>query len=86
MTVTLVLCLLMVLLILSFSLTLSIFLSMASWLVSSFFTNAHTDELLWQNITKGLCAFLQFCKKKQKTKTKIVGVVCAEGLFGCLLA
>ena len=40
MSVTLVLCLMMVLQSLSFSLTLSIFLSMAHWLVSSFFTNA----------------------------------------------
>ena len=40
MFVTLVLCLMMVSRILSFSLTFSIFLHMAGWLVSRFFTNA----------------------------------------------
>ena len=40
MSVTQVICLMMVLRILSFSLTFSIFLSMARWLVSSFFINA----------------------------------------------
>ena len=46
MSVTLVLCLMMVLRILSFSLTLSIFLSIARWIVLSFFTNPSTESLL----------------------------------------
>ena len=44
MSVTQVLYLMVVLRILSFGLTLSIFLSMARWLVSSFFTNAFCDR------------------------------------------
>ena len=44
MSVSLVLYLMMVLRILSFSLTLSIFLSMARWLVSCFFTNAFVRD------------------------------------------
>ena len=47
MSVTLVLCLMMVLRILSFTLTFSIFLSMALWLVSSFFTNAFVRDCVW---------------------------------------
>ena len=43
----LVCCLIMVLRILSFSLTFSIFLSMARWLVSSFFTNAFVRDHVW---------------------------------------
>ena len=45
--VTLVLCLMMVLRILSSSLTLSIFLSIARWLVSSFFTNGFVRDHAW---------------------------------------
>ena len=48
MSVTLVLCLMMVLRILSFSWALSIFLSMAGWLVSSFFTNASVAS--WERV------------------------------------
>ena len=44
MSVTLVLCLMMVLRILSFSLTLSILLSIARWLVSSFFTDVFVRD------------------------------------------
>ena len=47
MSATLVLCLLMVLQILSFSLTLCMFLSMARWLVSSFFTDAFVRDHVW---------------------------------------
>ena len=47
MSVTLVLCLMMVFQILPFSLTFSIFLSMARWLVSSFFTNAFVRDRVW---------------------------------------
>ena len=47
MSVTLVLCLMMVLRILSFSLTLSIHISIARWLVSSFFTNAFVIDHVW---------------------------------------
>ena len=47
MSVSLVLCLMMVLWILSFSLTLRIFLSIAHWLVSSFFTNAFVRDHVW---------------------------------------
>ena len=47
MYVTLVLCLMVVLRILSFSLTLSILLSIARWLVSSFFTNAFVRDHVW---------------------------------------
>ena len=47
MSVTLVLCLMMVLRILTFSLTISIFLSMARWLLSSFFTNAFVRDHVW---------------------------------------
>ena len=46
-SVALVLCLMTVLRILSFSLTVSTFLSMACWLVSSFFTNAFVREHVW---------------------------------------
>ena len=47
MSITLVLCLMVVLRILSFSLTLSILLSIAHWLVSSFFTNAFVRDHVW---------------------------------------
>ena len=47
MSVTLVLCLMIVLQILSFGVTFSIFLSMAGWLVSSFFTNAFMRDHVW---------------------------------------
>ena len=47
MSVTLVLCLMVVLRILSSSLTLSILLSIACWLVSSFFTNAFVRDHVW---------------------------------------
>ena len=47
MSVTLVLCLMMMLRLLSFSLILSIFLSVARWLVSSFFTNAFVRDHVW---------------------------------------
>ena len=47
MSVTLVLCLMLVLRILSFSLALGILLSMAGWLVSSFFTNAFVRDHVW---------------------------------------
>ena len=47
MSSTLVLCLMMVLRILSFSLTLSILLSIARWLVSSFFSNAFVRDHVW---------------------------------------
>ena len=47
MSVTLVLCLMKVLQILSFSLIFSIFLSMAHWLVSSFFANAFVRDHVW---------------------------------------
>ena len=47
MSIILVLCLMMVLQILSFSLTLSILLSIACWLVSSFFTNAFVRDHVW---------------------------------------
>ena len=47
MSVALVLCLMMVLRILSFSLTLSIFLSMARWLVTSFFPNTFATDHVW---------------------------------------
>ena len=46
-SVTLVLCLMMVQQILSFSLTFISFLSMAHWLVSSFFTNAFVRDHVW---------------------------------------
>ena len=46
-SITLVLCLTMVLWILSFSLTFSIFLSVAHWLVSSFFPNALLRDHVW---------------------------------------
>ena len=46
-SVTLVLCPMMVSRILSFSLILNIFLSMACWLVSSFFTNALVRDNVW---------------------------------------
>ena len=49
MSVTLVLCLMVVLRILSFSLTLSILLSIARWLVSSFFTNAFVRDHVWNS-------------------------------------
>ena len=45
---TLVLCLMFVLRILSLTLTLSILLSIARWLVSSFFTNAFPRDHVWQ--------------------------------------
>ena len=47
MSVTLVLCLVVVLRIMSFGLTLSILLSIARWLVSSFFTNAFVRDHVW---------------------------------------
>ena len=47
MCITLVLCLMVVLRILSSSLTLSILLSLARWLVSSFFTNAFVRDYVW---------------------------------------
>ena len=47
MSVTLVLCPMAVLRILSFSLTLTILLSIARWLVSSFFTNAFVKDHVW---------------------------------------
>ena len=47
MSVTQVLCLMMMLRILSFSLTFSIFLSMVSWLVSSFFTHPYVRDHVW---------------------------------------
>ena len=47
MSVTLVLWIMMMLRILSFSVTFSIFLSMALWLASSFFTNAFVRYHVW---------------------------------------
>ena len=46
-SVALVLCLMMMFRILSFSLTFSMFLAIARWLVSSFFTNAFVRDHVW---------------------------------------
>ena len=73
MSVALVLCLMEVLQILSFGLTLSIFLSMALWRVSSFFTDAFVrDHVSAAYRTKsGLIVNLREQETKEGVKTKL---------------